>query len=258
MGMVRKADIIARLQKDILLLQGFKPAGIEGNDAGLNAIKYVFPNGAFPLAAIHEFLTNHAEDTAASSGFMSGIVASLMKTGAPCVWVSSSKHIFPPALKTFGIEPAKIIFIQTKKPKEILWTVEEALKCDSLSSVVGEISEISFTESRRLQLAVEQTKVTGFLLRHRPKNLSTACVTRWRITPVHSSRNVALSAVYHNEKGVNGEMEMPGLGFPRWNVELLKVRNGKTGTWQMEWREGKFRLIHQPVFAVHEPERKVG
>ena len=257
MGVVRKTDIIARLQKDILLLQGFKPAAGGHTDAGLKSINYVFPNNTFPLAAVHEFFTNHPEDIAASCGFISGITASLMKTGAPCVWVSSSKNIFPPALKAFGIEPAKIIFIQSKKPKEILWTVEEALKCASISTVVGEISEISFTESRRLQLAVEKTKVAGFLIRHRPKNLSTACVTRWRVTPIQSLRKPALVSTQFIE-GLNDEIEMPGLGCPGWNVELLKVRNGKTGSWQMEWREGKFRLINQPVFAVHKQERKVG
>lgn len=40
--------------------------------------------------------------------------------------------------------------------------MEEALKCGGLAAVVGEVQDISFTASRRLQLAVEQSGVTGF------------------------------------------------------------------------------------------------
>jgi protein ImuA len=36
---------------------------------------------------------------------------------------------------------------------------------------------------------------------------------------------------------------MPGVGFPRWTVELVKVRNGRPGVWQLEWKEGAFRHI---------------
>src|SRR5450631_649056 len=99
--------------------------------------------------------------------------------------------------------------------------MEEALKCEGLAAVAGEIPHIDFTASRRLQLAVEKSSVTGLLLRHRPRQLNTiACVARWQINPLPSEL----------------EDDLPGVGFPRWNVELLKVRNGKPGAWQMEWR----------------------
>ena len=34
--------------------------------------------------------------------------------------------------------------------------------------------------------------------------------------------------------------EIPGVGNPRWEVNLLKVRNGVTGTFLIEWAEDKF------------------
>ena len=46
------------------------------------------------------------------------------------------RTIFPPALKSFGIAPDKIIFIDLKKEKEILWAMEEALKCDGLQQLL--------------------------------------------------------------------------------------------------------------------------
>lgn len=205
------------MQRDILTFQGFKQvAGNIGFDAGLGFIKNSFPNASFPLGAIHEFFCNGAEDISASSGFIAGILSAIMRKGGVSLWISSSQNIFPPALKSFGIEPDKIIFINVPKEKEILWVMEEALKCEGLAAVIAETSEISFTASRRLQLAVEQSRVTGFIIRRNPKNLTTACVTRWQITPLPSV----------SEDG------LPGVGFPRWNVELLKVRNGTPGMWQ--------------------------
>ena len=77
-----KADIIARLQKDILLLQGFRP--ILNNsviDSGLGLIKTAFPGSSFPLGAIHEFMIARLEDAAATSGFVAGVLAPLMRDG---------------------------------------------------------------------------------------------------------------------------------------------------------------------------------
>ncbi|MEP6595700.1 MAG: Error-prone repair protein ImuA [Ginsengibacter sp.] len=239
-----KANIIAQLQKDILPLQGFKrilnPTAL---DVVPGAIKNAFPNAKFPLGAVHEFISTEAEDAASTGGFVSGILASILSNGGACIWTSSFKTIFPPALKSFGIAPDKIIFIDLKKEKEILWAVEEALKCEGLAAVVGEMQELSFTASRRLQLAVEASQVTGFILRHNPGSLNTtACVTRWKIT--------SLPSVLADD--------MPGVGFPRWNVELLKVRNGKPGSWQIEFVAGRFRHISKITAIAPEQQKKTG
>ena len=237
-----KAHIIAQLQNDILRLQGCKPVAANTTfDGGPGFIKHAFPNASFPLGAIHEFFCNGLEDVSASSGFVAGILSEIMQKGGVSLWINSSRTIFPPALKSFGIEPDKIIFIDVQKEKEILWVMEEALKCEGLAAVIAETPEISFTASRKLQLAVEQSRVTGFIIRRNPRNLSTACVTRWRITPLPSE----------------AEDGLPGVGFPLWNVELLKVRNGTPGSWQLEWA-GKFRHVSKIASIVRENQRKTG
>ncbi len=119
--------------------------------------------------------------------------------------------------------------------------MEEALKCEGLAAVIAETPELSFTASRRFQLAVEQSRVTGFVIRNNPKNLATACLTRWKIS--------SLPTV--SEDG------LPGVGFPRWNVELLKVRNGTPGIWQLEWA-GRFRHVSKIAIITKEQHRKAG
>ncbi len=221
--------MLEKLQKEILSLQGFRlPSGGQRIDFGLGKIESAFPNKTFPVGAVHEFLSGSPEDSAATTGFMSGLISRLMGESGTCLWISNKRTIFPPALKAFGIAPDRVIFIDLTTQKDVLWAVEEALKCETLAAVVGELNEVTFTQSRRLQLAVEKSRVTGFLHRHNPRIVNTlACVSRWKITPLNSEL----------------EEDMPGVGFPRWRVELQKVRNGEPGNWQMEWAAGQFRHV---------------
>lgn len=237
-----KRDIIQQLQKEVLSMQRLKKVTGQNLNTGLWEIEQSFPDQTFPLGAVHEFISNAKEDAAATNGFMAGLISQLMKKGM-AVWVSSKRTLFPPALSAFGIAPEQFFFIDLSRQKDVLWAIEEALKCDSLSVVVGELTELSFTETRRLQLAVEQSRVTGFIHRYNPKKENvTACVTRWKISPLTS------------ETG-----GMPGVGFPRWNVQLLKVRNGKPGSWQIEWSAGHFRQLEQQVLSIQEiQKRKAG
>lgn len=238
-----RAHIIHQLQQDILSLQGFKSvAGRMGPQLKWQPINACFPNKTFPAGAIHEFLASGPEDMASGMGFLAALLGTFMNNGQAVLWVSSSRSVFPPALKVFGIAPERILFACIKKEKDITWAMEEALKCEALAAVVGEVQDISLTASRRLQLAVEKSRVTGFLLRRNPRiSTSSACISRWKITPLPSE----------------SWDELPGIGSPRWNVELLKVRNGKPGNWQVEWNNGALHFII-PQSQEREPQKKTG
>ncbi|SFA41504.1 protein ImuA [Pedobacter suwonensis] len=224
-----KRELFQKLQQDILLWQGFKPlAAGKAERIGLGEIEDSFPGSVFPKKAIHEFITVQPEQSAASDGFIAGLLAVLMENGAACVWASTSRRLFPASLSLFNVAPERIIFMDVKTEKDVLWITEEALKCEGLAAVVAEVSNLSLIESRRLQLAVESSGVTGFILRKDGnKTASTVATARWRISPLPS----------HTEEG------MPGLGFPRWQVELLKVRNGKPGSFILEWAGEKFKEV---------------
>ena len=214
-----KADIITQLRNDIFRMQGFKRLrSDEIIRPRLGIIDNNFPGGCFPLGAVHEFIYSNNESKAASSGFISYLLSSLMKQGSVCIWINSSETIFPPGLKSFGAEPDKVVFVTVQREKDVLWVLEEALKCEGIAAVVADVKQMSFTVSRRLQLAVEQSRVTGFIICKTKQAVTNTLVSRWRITSLRSAL----------------ENELPGIGFPRWNIELLKIRNGMPGCWQME------------------------
>ena len=85
--------------------------------------------------------------------------------------------------------------------------------------------------------------MTGFVLRHDPKQVNAiAAVARWQIRPLAS--------------GI--EEGMPGVGFPRWEVELLKVRNGQPGRWKMEWSANAFHILPEAArLRAAEQKRKI-
>jgi protein ImuA len=210
-------------------MQGFKPLASSTVDTGLGLVAEAFPQRVFPIGAMHEFICDNASDAAATSGFVSGILSSLMSAGGACLWIGRDRRVFPPALAGFGIQPHRVIFVDLKREKAILWAVEESLKCQSLAAVVGEVRDLSPIAARRLQLAVEHSSVTGFLLRNDPRSLDTiASVARWKIAPLPS--RPALPG-------------MPGVGHTRWKVELSRVRNGKPGSWEVEWSAGRFHTL---------------
>lgn len=234
-----KQEIIDRLKQHILHQQGYKPAQTdEARITGLGEIEAAFPNGVFPTGMMHELICGQGEQAAACGGFLTGLLASLMNPQSVALWVSVRRTLFPPSLKAFGIEPHQFIFVDVAREKEVLWATEEALKCAGLAAVVAELRELSFAQSLRLQHAVEQSHVTGFVLRHDPERLTTTtCVSRWQITCLPSQP----------------EQGLPGVGFPRWNVELLRVRNGQPGQWQVEWHGNSFSIIQPEPMQVRYP-----
>src|SRR5437763_999191 len=141
---VKKAAILSELRRDILRLERFNVTGNATVDVGLWPMKDAFPGGSFPLGAVHEFLSTQPEVLAATSGFISGILSSVAGSTGTVLWISYSRMLFPPALKSFGIEPDRFIFIDLQKEKDVIWAMEEALKCGALAAVVGEIREIDF------------------------------------------------------------------------------------------------------------------
>lgn len=234
-----KQEIVEQLRQQLLRMQGGTRDAGQGCRMGLGAIERAFPGGIFPTASIHEFMAANAEEAAAASGFVSGLLARMTANGGTCLWISASPRLgaFPPALAAFGIAPERIVFVEAKRERDILWAMEEALKCKALTAAIAELPAMDFAQSQRLQLAVEKSRVTGFALRNRPMGMgNTACAARWRIRPLPSVL----------------ETGMPGVGFPRWEVELLKARNGNPGRWTVEWAEGQF-VLSQPEKAIAWP-----
>lgn len=230
-----KIAVARQLQASINAMQGMGKLTHDNTHEGFAPFTTAFPGNVFPVGAIHECISYELSNAAATTGFIAALAGKLAKEGGLSLWVAGGRKIFPAGLRHFGLEPDRIVFINTTRPKEALWIIEEALKCEALTAVIGEVRELSFSDSRRLQLAVESSGVTGFIHRYCPKaENAVACTTRWKIT--------ALPSVITDG--------LPGVGHSTWDVQLLKVRNGKPNAWQVSWLDNSFEQSAGRRFAL--------
>jgi protein ImuA len=224
-----KQAVLARLRGEILSLGGL-PAPVQQTrlSGGLEGLRPHFPHGSFPKGAVHEFLCRQPEEVASSIGFVSGLLSTCLGSSGVVLWVCQAHQVYPPALVSFRLAPHQVIFVSATQQRQAAWVLEEALRCSSLTAVVADLGQLDFTLSRRLQLAVEHSRTTGFVLNTAARPAaSTACVSRWRVQALPSQ----------------WQDWLPGVGRPRWQVQLLKMRNGKPGSWQVEWGHNGFRVL---------------
>jgi protein ImuA len=186
---------------------------------GLPEIDDALPWQGLPLAALHEIENAGAADgDGAASLFLAGILARLAPM-RPVLWCLQRADLHAPGLALAGLDAKRLVLLRAPNEREILWAMEEGLRSHALAAVVGEVDRLSTPASRRLQLAAESAGVTGFVL-HRSAShaAASAAVTRWRVAALPSAP-------------VLGE---PGIGQPRWRVELLRCRGGMPAAWEVE------------------------
>lgn len=116
-----------------------------------------------------------------------------------------------------GLHPDRVIFAEADCEQDVLSNMEEGLGYGGLGGVVGEIVRLPMTTSRRLQLAAEKTGTMGLVVRRWRRQTEasdfgqpTASTTRWRVSVLPSE-----------------ELPVPGVGRPRWLLELMRVKAGE-------------------------------
>ena len=211
---------VRRIERSRLAIHGVLPFGVA-------AIDRVLPDGGLARGALHEILGagGDEEDGALAAAFAAGILGRLAGDGT-VLWCLPRPDLYGHGLAAHGLDPAHIVLVRAPRDSEILWAMEEGLRTPGITAVVGEVGTLAAVASRRLQLVAERSGITAFLLRRwrdsgqaaRERNLPNAAVTRWRIAALPS-------------QPLRGE---PGVGRPRWRVELLRCRGGGPACWEVE------------------------
>lgn len=190
------------------------------------AIDAHLPGGGLQLGALHELAgTGPAtEHGAPATCIIAGLVA---RIPGPVLWVTAQRDLFAPALALVGLQPDRLLVVEAGK--EVLLAMEEGLRHAGLGAVVGEVTgRLSLTQSRRLQLAAEQSGVTAFALRRSRRHDDpafqepTAAVTRWQVRALPSPPPLAHAP------------DTPGLGPALWRLDLTRCRGGNPFSWTVE------------------------
>jgi len=214
-----RAAIIGELRRLLPRLEGFSrplPFGLAALDSHL-------PEGGLTCGGLHEVVPETEAASASAFGFIVAALGRLPKT-RPLVCVMPAYGRRPAGrlhghgLNALGLDPARLILVETAQRKETLWAIEEALHSAAPAAVIGAIDKLDLRTSQRLQLAATDTGLPLFLLRPAPTLESSAAATRWRIGTAEAARD-----------------RFGLIVRPRWHLHLERCRNGRPGQWVVEY-----------------------
>ena len=189
--------------------------------------------GGLACGALHEFAPIAPIHLASTSGFAMALAARAGGERRQVLWIATDYAVcegggpYGPGLDLFGLVPARLLVLRVGKPVDVLWAMEEALRCRALACVIAELTGdgvvANLTATRRLALAARegvsaQNSGFGLLVRHKVTAMPSAAATRWEIAAASSQPDA-----------------YGGLGRARFDLSLRKNRRGASGRWIIEW-----------------------
>ena len=206
--------------------------------------------GGLVCGALHELVPASPFQLGATSGFAAAVAARAGASRGEVLWIATDfaqregGGPYGPGLGLSGLSPARLLVLTVSRSADVLWAMEEGLRCRALACVVAELTgegaEADLTATRRLSLAAREgvsARVSGLglLIRHRPTPMSSAAATRWHVAgaPSLPDRLAQLSG---------------GLGRTRFDLSLRKNRRGPSGRWLVEWDHHE--RAFQPALSV--------
>jgi protein ImuA len=225
----RRPESLAELRRDVALMTrgatgaAFAAAPIPLGLAPLDRVL----GGGLAGGALHEIAGG--DGGAAATGFAAFLLArALQQSAKPGFWLTGAAtgRPYPPGLRHFGFDPARLWFAAARSPARILRAAEDALRSAALAAVLIEIEAADLTATRRLQLAAERGGAIGLMLRPFRQDALSAAASRWRVDALPSGSD--------------------GLG--QWQVSLRRARGtglsptGGSGAWRMAFDHETDRL----------------
>jgi protein ImuA len=211
------------------------------------------------------------------------------------VWIAEDMALaesgapYGPGLDAFGLAPERLVTVAVAHRRDLLWAMEEALRCRAVAAVIGEMrhGEIDMVSVRRLSLAAAESGALAFLLRAAPPTDASTAATRWIVGAAPSSflpsperggsahrrwsgegsQEIANADLTPTRRAPRVDLPLAGGGekesAPRFAATLVRNRRGPVGSWILQWSDIDARFLlathTEPVAAaaLNRPRRKV-
>ncbi len=194
--------------------------------------------GTAPLQATLAEVFAETVTDAAAVGF---VLAHLRQPGTaqaqkarPLLWVQdrlSRRESGQPYLAGMG-DPA-LLYLEVSRATDVLWAMEEGLRCTDLGGVVGEVwgnaPALDFTATKRLALRAEAHGVPAWLIRRAATPDLSAARERWRLASLPAAQDP-------------DDARAPGA--PVWRADLFRARWRATGQWVAHPETAGLRMEH--------------
>ena len=204
---------------------------------GIEAMDSRLADQGLDAHALHEIApaSPALSDDAAATLFVAGLAARFGERNGTILWALTRFDLYAPGLDQSGLPPERLLYSEAREDNEVLALAEDGLRSATLSAVVAEVTRISMTATRRLQLAAAEGRTPILLFRRWrrravcPLSEPSSATTRWRI------RSAATAPLGHS-----------GIGRPCWEVELVRQRNGNPFSLTLEACDDTGRLALFP------------
>ena len=161
-----RAEIVDGLRRLLPKLEN-PVAGKCAFSFGLPALDAYLPRGGLAGGALHEVVPESENDLPAAFGFAAALLGRMPPDG-PMLFVISPRglaaygHPHGHGLDELGLDPARLILVETEDEVQALWAIEEALRSAVPAAVAGAIGqELDLKTSRRLHLAAGNPVAPG-------------------------------------------------------------------------------------------------
>lgn len=131
--------------------------------SGVHALDAVLPGGGWRAGAIVELMPTDVG--IGELRLLLPTLAQITNAERHVAFVSPPFIPYAPALVQLGVNLERLVVIQAQNAKDILWSVEQTLRCRAFGAVLAWPTTARDRDIRRLQLAAEAGDSIGFLYR---------------------------------------------------------------------------------------------
>ncbi len=142
----------------------YSPVVQPGMPTGFDFLDQQLVGSGWPRGAVTEILTDDREGRG-GLGLVVPSLAALSREARWIVLVGPPLIPYAPGLVARGVDISRLLLLYPRGQQERLWALEQALRSDACSAVLGWLGRVSAGALRRLQLAAAVGKSGGFLFR---------------------------------------------------------------------------------------------
>ena len=159
-----RSQLVRTLQEQITGIElARQPGGETPVASGCEALDRLLPGRGFRRGTLVEWLSSGNGSGAQTLAL--GTAREACREGGALVVLDQAREFYPPAAVRLGIELDRMIVVQAANQADNAWALDQALRCLGVVAVLAWPEKLDGRTFRRLQLAAEQGRGLGLLVR---------------------------------------------------------------------------------------------
>ena len=161
-------SVLRKLRNDLgCVLPGAENEAQTIYSTGSRAMDEMLPRGGLRRDAITEWVAGSESSGAAALSLIAAAnLLSISVKSGPLVVVCGESGFYPPAAVALGLAVDRIIWVRPKRHADLVWSIDQALRCESVAAVWAHAgAHLDDRDARRFQLASEAGKTAGLFVR---------------------------------------------------------------------------------------------